>query len=70
MLFFGIFPDKSGKSVKKVIFRKNYLMPNLFAQEIDADQRIKAYQAEIRKKIFDMKVEYAVKQIQSLVGPK
>jgi arsenite-transporting ATPase len=29
-------------------------MPNLFAQEIDADQRIKAYQAEIRKKIFDM----------------
>ena len=30
------------------------IMPNLFAQEIDADQRIKAYQAEIRKKIFDM----------------
>jgi arsenite-transporting ATPase len=29
-------------------------MPNLFAQEIDADQRIKAYQAEIRQKIFDM----------------
>jgi arsenite-transporting ATPase len=30
------------------------IMPNLFAQEIDADQRIKAYQEEIRKKIFDM----------------
>jgi arsenite-transporting ATPase len=30
------------------------IMPNLYAQEIDADQRIKAYQAEIRKKIFDM----------------
>jgi arsenite-transporting ATPase len=30
------------------------IMPNLFAQEIDADQRIKAYQAEIRQKIFDM----------------
>jgi arsenite-transporting ATPase len=30
------------------------IMPNLFAQEIDADQRIKAYQNEIRKKIFDM----------------
>jgi creatinine amidohydrolase/Fe(II)-dependent formamide hydrolase-like protein len=25
---------------------------------------------ELGKKIFDMKVEYAVKQIQSLVGPK
>jgi arsenite-transporting ATPase len=30
------------------------IMPNLFAQEIDADKRIKAYQEEIRKKIFDM----------------
>jgi len=29
-------------------------MPNLYAQEIDADKRIKAYQEEIRKKIFDM----------------
>ena len=29
-------------------------MPNLFAQEIDADQHIKAYQEEIRQKIFDM----------------
>jgi arsenite-transporting ATPase len=30
------------------------IMPNLYAQEIDADKRIKAYQEEIRKKIFDM----------------
>jgi arsenite-transporting ATPase len=29
-------------------------MPNLFAQEIDADQRIKEYQEEIRQKIRDM----------------
>jgi arsenite-transporting ATPase len=28
--------------------------PQAFAQEIDADQRIKAYQDEIRQKIFDM----------------
>lgn len=30
------------------------IMPNLFAQEIDADQHIKKYQDEIRQKIFDM----------------
>jgi arsenite-transporting ATPase len=30
------------------------IMPNLFAQEIDADQHIKEYQDEIRQKIFDM----------------
>jgi arsenite-transporting ATPase len=29
-------------------------MPNLYAQEIDADQRIREYQAEIRQKILDM----------------
>ncbi len=29
-------------------------MPNLFAKEIDADQRIKEYQQEIRQKILDM----------------
>ena len=29
-------------------------MPNLYAQEIDADQHIKEYQDEIRQKIFDM----------------
>ncbi|NIN66676.1 MAG: arsenic transporter, partial [Anaerolineae bacterium] len=30
------------------------IIPNLYAQEIDADQRIKEYQEEIRQKIFDM----------------
>src|ERR687885_145118 len=30
------------------------IMDNLWAQEIDADQRIKAYQQEIRQKILDM----------------
>jgi arsenite/tail-anchored protein-transporting ATPase len=30
------------------------IMPNLYAQEIDADKHIKAYQDEIRQKIFDM----------------
>ncbi len=29
-------------------------MPNLFAQEIDADRRVKEYQQEIRQKILDM----------------
>jgi arsenite-transporting ATPase len=29
-------------------------MPNLYAQEIDADQHIQAYQEEIRQKILDM----------------
>lgn len=30
------------------------IMPNLYAQEIDADEHIKNYQQEIRQKIFDM----------------
>jgi arsenite-transporting ATPase len=30
------------------------IMPNLYAQEIDADQRIREYQDEIRAKILDM----------------
>lgn len=30
------------------------IIPNLFAQEIDADEHIKAYQDEIRQKILDM----------------
>jgi arsenite-transporting ATPase len=36
------------------------IMPNLFAQEIDADQRIKEYQEEIRRKILDM---YGMEQV-------
>jgi arsenite-transporting ATPase len=30
------------------------IMPNLYAQEIDADRRVKEYQQEIRQKIFTM----------------
>jgi arsenite-transporting ATPase len=36
------------------------IMPNLFAQEIDADRRIKEYQDEIRQKILDM---YGLEQV-------
>jgi len=41
---------------KRDIFGKGpvEIMPNLFAQEIDADQRIREYQEEIRQKIRDM----------------
>ncbi len=35
-------------------------MPNLYAQEIDADRRVKEYQQEIRQKILDM---YGMDQI-------
>ncbi|MEW6261785.1 MAG: TRC40/GET3/ArsA family transport-energizing ATPase [Thermodesulfobacteriota bacterium] len=49
------------------IFQKNIfgqgpteIMPNLYAQEIDADKRVKAYQQEIRQKILDM---YGMDQI-------
>jgi arsenite-transporting ATPase len=41
---------------KRDIFGKGAveIMPNLYAQEIDADRRIKEYQQEIRQKILDM----------------
>ena len=41
---------------KRDIFGKGpvEIMPNLYAQEIDADRRIKEYQQEIRQKILDM----------------
>ncbi|MEW5723245.1 MAG: TRC40/GET3/ArsA family transport-energizing ATPase [Thermodesulfobacteriota bacterium] len=49
------------------IFQKNIfglgpteIMPNLYAQEIDADRRVKEYQQEIRQKILDM---YGMDQI-------
>jgi arsenite-transporting ATPase len=54
---FSVDPQASLSDIfQRDIFGKGAveIMPNLFAQEIDADQRIKAYQAEIRKKIFDM----------------
>ncbi len=57
VLVFSVDPQASLSDIfKRDIFGKGpvEIMPNLFAQEIDADQRIKAYQDEIRKKIMDM----------------
>ena len=57
VLVFSVDPQASLSDIfQRDIFGKGAveIMPNLFAQEIDADQRIKAYQNEIRKKIFDM----------------
>jgi len=57
VLVFSVDPQASLSDIfKRDIFGKGAveIMPNLYAQEIDADQRIKAYQGEIRKKIFDM----------------
>jgi arsenite-transporting ATPase len=57
VLVFSVDPQASLSDIfQRDIFGKGAveIMPNLFAQEIDADQRIKAYQQEIRQKIFDM----------------
>ena len=57
VLVFSVDPQASLSDIfKRDIFGKGAveIMPNLYAQEIDADKRIKAYQEEIRKKIFDM----------------
>jgi arsenite-transporting ATPase len=57
VLVFSVDPQASLSDIfQQDIFGKGpvEIIPNLFAQEIDADQRIKAYQQEIRQKIFDM----------------
>ena len=57
VLVFSVDPQASLSDIfKKDIFGKGAveIMPNLYAQEIDADRRIKEYQEEIRKKILDM----------------
>jgi arsenite-transporting ATPase len=57
VLVFSVDPQASLSDIfERDIFGKGpvEIMPNLFAQEIDADQHIKAYQDEIRQKIFDM----------------
>jgi arsenite-transporting ATPase len=57
VLVFSVDPQASLSDIFKVdIFGKGptEIMPNLYAQEIDADRRIKEYQDEIRKKILDM----------------
>ncbi|MBC7261242.1 MAG: TRC40/GET3/ArsA family transport-energizing ATPase [Chloroflexi bacterium] len=57
VLVFSVDPQASLSDIfERDIFGKGpvEIIPNLFAQEIDADQRIKAYQDEIRHKILDM----------------
>ncbi len=57
VLVFSVDPQASLSDIFKCdIFGKGAveIMPNLYAQEIDADQRIKNYQEEIRQKIRDM----------------
>ena len=56
-MVFSVDPQASLSDIfKRDIFGKGpvKIMENLWAQEIDADQHIKAYQNEIRKKILDM----------------
>ena len=63
VLVFSVDPQASLSDIfKKDIFGKGavQIMPGLFAQEIDADQHIRDYQAQIRKKIRDM---YGMEQI-------
>src|ERR687883_215484 len=57
VLGFSVDPQASLSDIfEQDIFGKGpvKIMDNLWAQEIDADQRIKAYQQEIRQKILDM----------------
>lgn len=57
VLVFSVDPQASLSDIfKRDIFGKGAveIMPNLYAQEIDADRRIKDYQEEIRQKIRDM----------------
>ncbi|MBI3537952.1 MAG: TRC40/GET3/ArsA family transport-energizing ATPase [Chloroflexi bacterium] len=57
VLVFSVDPQASLSDIfQKDIFGKGAvpIMQNLWAQEIDADSHIKAYQGEIRKKILDM----------------
>jgi len=57
VLVFSVDPQASLSDIfQRDIFGKGpvQIMENLWAQEIDADQHIKEYQAEIRQKILDM----------------
>ena len=63
VLVFSVDPQASLSDIfKQDIFGKGAteIMPNLYAQEIDADHRVKEYQQEIRQKILDM---YGMEQI-------
>jgi arsenite-transporting ATPase len=57
VLVFSVDPQASLSDIfQRDIFGKGAveIMPNLYAEEIDADQRIREYQDEIRAKILDM----------------
>ncbi len=57
VLVFSVDPQASLSDIfERDIFGKGptEIIPNLYAQEIDADHRVKAYQQEIRQKILDM----------------
>jgi arsenite-transporting ATPase len=57
VLVFSVDPQASLSDIfERDIFGQGAveIMPNLYAQEIDADQHIKEYQDDIRQKIFDM----------------
>jgi len=57
VLVFSVDPQASLSDIfRRDIFGKGAveIMPNLYAQEIDADQHIQEYQDEIRQKILDM----------------
>ncbi len=57
VLVFSVDPQASLSDIfERDIYGKGpvEIIPNLFAQEIDADQHIRAYQDEIRQKILDM----------------
>ncbi len=57
VLVFSVDPQASLSDIfQKDIFGKGpvEIMPNLYAQEIDADRRVKEYQEEIRNKILEM----------------
>ena len=63
VLVFSVDPQASLSDIfeKDIFGRGNIeIIPNLFACEVDADQRVKIYQEEIRQKIKDM---YGMKQI-------
>jgi arsenite-transporting ATPase len=63
VLVFSVDPQASLSDIFRCdIYGKGpvQIMPNLFAQEIDADRRIREYQEEIRQKIRDM---YGLEQI-------
>jgi arsenite/tail-anchored protein-transporting ATPase len=57
VLVFSVDPQASLSDIfKQDIFGKGptEIIPNLYAQEIDADRRVREYQQEIRQKILDM----------------